>query len=95
MQKDGFLNILEGVYLNSEVPLFRCNWTARPNNKTESANQATKKLLLQQKSICMIENFHRMLKFNYLYNVMVNYMFPSYQGNKITLSKRYVNGVLR
>ena len=48
-------------------------------NKFETANQATKRFLLRLKCFYNEETFHCMLKFNILYNVMVNYTFLSYE----------------
>ena len=48
-------------------------------NKFESANQATKKGSFTTETFYMTETFHRMLRFTFLYNVMVNYRFLSYE----------------
>ena len=64
--------------LNSEVTLSSGNWTS-----WTKTNQATKKGLFRDMTV----TFHRMLKFNFLYNTMVNYTFPSYEYILLTKYK--------
>ena len=74
MQNYGFQYYFGGVKLNSQRTLSGGN-----QNKFESANQATKKATFATKTFQQTETFHRMLTFNLLYNIMVNYMFHSYE----------------
>ena len=73
----GLQYYLGGVLLNSERPLSRGNWTSQPKTNFRVLTSLLKRLLSRQKRFYMTETFHHMLKFNFLYNVMVNYMlFP-------------------
>ena len=49
------------------------------NNKFKSANQATNNASMATETFLYDGNFHCMLTFNFMYNVMVNYMFLEYE----------------
>ena len=70
-REDRFQDFLGGVQLNSECTLSSSNWTSRPKRNL--------RVRTRQKSFHMTETFHRMLKCNFLHNVMVNYIFLSYE----------------
>ena len=60
--------------LDSERALSSSNWIS-----SRVLIMLLKRLLSRQKRFYMTETIHRMLKFNFLYNVMVNYIFCSYE----------------
>ena len=80
MQDDRFQDYLDGVsWAKKRTTFSSCYWTSWPKTNLRVLTRLLKRLISQQKLFYMAETFHLMLKFNFLYNIMVNYMFLSYE----------------